>query len=112
MPDKPFLETENDICEISGYAFLAERRFAEWCQRVDLVGGRFTKDDLSGEQIEFWRPCRGLMHSDECIRRNACLDVIRKAFSSKSNSAARAICWPMVARFAVAWQGKRQIQRE
>ena len=36
----------------------------QWCAWSIIL----AKACLCSEQMHFWRPCRGLMHSDECIR--------------------------------------------
>ena len=48
--DRPFLETQNEICAVSGYAFLAELRLAKGCHPGVVIGEIFADVALSGEQ--------------------------------------------------------------
>ena len=42
VPDRHFLETQNEICAVSGYA-LAELRLAKGCYRGVVIGEMFAK---------------------------------------------------------------------
>ena len=48
MLDNVFLEMQNEICAVSGYAFLAELRFPKGCHQGVAIGEIFAKVALSG----------------------------------------------------------------